>query len=70
MLESIQILDTVHHWAIPMHQQYQGQIGQIQHFETNMGISVLSPQHLAHPPCGSAIPLMWLQLRYSLQVSQ
>ena len=67
MLERMRQLDTMNEWAEGTLTKYGHKIERFFDFETQFGISPLVPTKLKHPPLTPAIPIIWTQLRASLE---
>ena len=70
MLERQRQLDTMHKWAEGTIGQYNGHYRRLKVFQDTFGVATLCPTPLMGPPTSPAIPIMWCQLWYSIQISQ
>ena len=65
--ERVRILDMAHYWAKGTHLTYQLRLQAIRKFEVRYDATILRPTPLRHPPNSPDIPLMWVQIAYSLR---
>jgi len=68
-LERARLIDMLNSWSEGTHARYQSHLRYVTSFETEFGVSILTPTLLLCPPHSAAIPTMWAQQRYSLQPS-
>jgi hypothetical protein len=65
--ERMRMIDTANRWTLGTHKQYQGKMRIIRAFEGDYGVQIAKATPLLRPPSTTAIPMMWAELRYSLQ---
>jgi hypothetical protein len=68
-LERARLVDMLNSWSDGTHSQYQGHLRYIAKFERDFGVTILETTPLVCPPHPPAIPTMWAQQRYALQLS-
>jgi hypothetical protein len=68
MLERLRLIDMANAWASGTDDQYQLKLSIIRSFERKHRFQFLGVQPLAFPPNTIDIPIMWMQISYSLRL--